>query len=64
MGQKLINSNVNKCGAIDPFGVCKKNVAAGLLDCQLDGMGYQELIAIGDREIFDGVFSSGEYEGV
>ena len=48
MGQKLINSNVNKCGAIDPFGVCKENVAAGLLDCQLDGMGCQELITIGD----------------
>ena len=64
MGQKLLNRYADECGAIDPVGVCEENVATDLFDGELDGMGDQELITIGDREILDGVFPSGEHEGV
>ena len=64
MGQERIKIHPFECGAAELVGVSKEKVAAHLLKGERAGISDQELIAIVDREIFDGVFPCRDDEGV
>ena len=64
MSQKVIESNAFEGGADVLVGVTEQEVVADLFDRELDAVSDQQLIAIGDREVFDGVAAFGEAEAV
>ena len=55
MGQQVIESNAFEGGADVLVGVGEQQVAADLFDREVGGVADQQLIVIGDREVFDGV---------
>ena len=64
MGQQVIESNAFEGGADVLVGVSEQQVAADLFDRELDGVADQQLIVIGDREVFDGVAAFGQAESI
>ena len=64
VGQKVIESNAFECGADVLVGVGEQEVAADLFDREVGGVADQQLIVIGDREVFDDVVAFGEAEAI
>ena len=64
MGQQVIESDAFEGGADVFVGVSEQQVAADLFDRELDGIADQQVITIGDREVFDDVVAFGEAEAI